>query len=95
MSSKRTAAQISIQIKEAIDELKARQCQGPYFVVPSVDIRCFVPCRPGACICHASIDNRYCVVNESGRNKAVEVANQAISSLNRILKEVENAGIME
>lgn len=81
-------------IRIEIERLKTIGEMGPFYVVPVANIRCFVPCQPGHCICHASVD-RFCVVNEAGKKKALQHANSEIEFLNQKLKEVVDADSME
>lgn len=82
-------------LKAAVELLREQGVKEPLFVAPVGNIRCFVPCHPGHCICHASIDNRFCVVNAHGKTKALEHANMELEYLNKRLKEIENAHPVE
>ena len=74
-------------IKAAIELLRERGVKGNLYVVPTTPVHCFAPCWPGQCICSATIGDRYCVVDEAGKKKALEWANLALQELNEIAKE--------
>lgn len=59
-------------VAEKIARMNAAGCEKPYNMVPTLDIRCFVPCKVGHCVCNPDLNihgNHYTIVDKVGTIK--------------------------
>lgn len=71
-------------INNKVKELRSKGVTEELFVAPVVDIRCFVPCNPGSCICIEDIPG-FCVVTKNGYNKSRECFTQHLQFLKDLI----------
>jgi hypothetical protein len=77
------------QLKTAAELLRLQGVTGKLYVVPAAhDLRCFVPCNAGHCICSNIIEGKWVVVDETGRNKALDHANRTLIMLSEMIDKV-------
>lgn len=77
------------QIELEVAIIRERGITEKLFIVPVGNVRCFIPCNTGLCYCKATIDGKYCLVTETGANRAWDYANNSIVYLNKRLEKME------
>ena len=78
------------ELKIAIKALRDQGVEGQLYAAPAcTSVRCFVPCNPGSCICRATVDNKFCVVDAKGLKHAREWANREVKLLGEFITEIE------
>ena len=77
------------QLKTAAELLRLQGVVGKLYVVPAaLDLRCFVPCNAGSCICSNIIDGKWVVVDKYGRDKALRYANDTLITLSKMIENI-------
>lgn len=73
-------------LKDKKKELRDYGITEELFVVPVSDVRCFVPCDKGYCICYETIPG-YCVVTEAGAKRSREDLTRKLAWFKEIMEK--------
>lgn len=83
--------EISPNAKEKYEELAKI---GDVHIVPSVNIRCLVPCEFGYCVCSRDINfygKQFTIVNDEGKKRALQELNSELTYVKRdFLREIKS-----
>lgn len=67
---------------------------GDVHIVPTVSVRCFVPCQFGYCVCSSDIrvaNKHFTIVNSDGKIRALEMLNDELSFVRKqFLKKISD-----
>lgn len=71
-------------LKSRVDELRALGVTEELFVAPVAEVKCFVACKPGECVCSPTIPG-LCVVTRSGFDKSKQMLTNKLAYLKNLM----------